>query len=559
MLKVRNVSKSYGPYTALTNISFNLGKDQKAALVGPNGVGKSTLLRIISGEESPDSGTVGVPKRSKIGYLPQEVAIDGDETIEQYLKRITEIFKIEKHIRELEPHLSDPQNLEEYGGLQEKYLKMGGYNFNTRISLFLSAFGLDDVGVRAPLHTMSGGQKTKVALTGLLLVEPDILILDEPTNNLDLPALIWLEEFLRKSKSAMLIVSHDKKFLDTVVSKVFEINWENHSLSEFPGTYSEFLRFKEKELRRIKDEYERQQKKIRELKEAARRQKQWAQKGAFQTVPDKDKALQGFRRNRATKASSRAKSIEKRIEQARRIEKPRERKPLSIPLNVQRPGTGQIELKGVVVNYPESDFRLGPINLTIPYGARVVILGANGSGKSTLLNAISGATEVTEGGIRVSPSLRIGSLMQFHENLPLEETVMDFLTVEGRVEQQECYKILTRFGLEPTKVSQNIQMLSPGERARVVLALLAARSVNVLLLDEPTNHLDIEATEALEEVLSNYKGTVVAVSHDRNLLEQIKPQILYLVQEGKLKQLPNLASYVNRIQKDVRRILRLLT
>jgi len=558
MLRVKHLSKSYGPYTALADASFNLGKGQKAALVGPNGVGKSTLLRILAGKESQDAGVVNVPQGAEIAYLPQEIEIDGQETIGQYLKRVTGVSGIENRLKELEADLSGRDKLREYGDLQEKYRRIGGYNFDHRVSVFISGFGLGKSGDQSLLSGLSGGQKTKVAIIGILLGEPDLLLLDEPTNNLDLPALLWMEEFLRRSQSAALIVSHDRRFLDVIVSKVFEIDWMTHAIKDFPGTYSEFLEFKEKELQRIKEEYARQQEEIQGLQESAEEQKQWAREGAHQTVSDNNKMLQGFRRDRAAKAGSKAKAIEKRVEQMEKVDKPEERKPLEIPLSPEKRGFGQIEIDEAVAAYPGSDFKLGPVSVVVPAGSRVALLGANGSGKSTLLKLISGEIRPQRGEVRVSPSLAIGSFMQSHENLPPDETVSGFLTREAGISKQDCYNLLSKFNLAADKVGQQIRSLSPGERARVILALFAARGVNTLLLDEPTNHLDLEALEALEEVLSGYQGTVVVVSHDRRFLEKIKLNHVFVLENGSLSSVTSIDSYVDAMVRQAKRLIRLL-
>ncbi|MEX1068718.1 MAG: ABC-F family ATP-binding cassette domain-containing protein, partial [Patescibacteria group bacterium] len=535
MLIVKNLSKSYGPHTALAGVSFNLGKGQKAALVGPNGIGKSTLLRILAKEELSDSGTVDFVPGTEIAYLSQEVAIEGNETIERYLKRVTGVLEIEEQMRSLEEDLAGSEKLAKYGELQERYLRMDGYNFDHRISVFLAGFGLNQLGTDFPIDSLSGGQKTKVALVGILLKEPDLILLDEPTNNLDLPALVWLEEFLRRSKSALLVVSHDRQFLDAIVSKVFEIGWQTHALTEFPGTYSDFLTFKEKEAQRLRELYGQQQEEIDRLAAAAREKRIDAAKGAQYQGTDNDRSLRGFKRERAAKSGEAASAIEKRIDQLEkeRIDKPKEQRPLEIPLDLKSRISGAIALEEVAFSYP--NFNLGPLSFSLPAGSRTAIMGTNGSGKSTLLKLIGGQLQPSRGVVKVGPSLVIGSLMQFHEDLPLGEEVLRLLTEEGKIGKQEGYNLLSKFRLNETKADQPIGKLSPGERARVVLALFAARRVNVLLLDEPTNHLDIDAIGALEEVLSNYQGTVVAVSHDRRFLNRIRPEHLYLVKGGQLK------------------------
>jgi ATPase subunit of ABC transporter with duplicated ATPase domains len=405
---------------------------------------------------------------------------------------------------------------------------------------------------------LSGGQKSKVALGGILLKGVDVLLLDEPTNNLDLSALIWLENFLLKSEATCLIVSHDRRFLDNIISKVFEIEWFSRKLKIYSGGYSDYLELKEQEIRRQKELHRLQQEKIKRLEESARVQREWASRGARQTVSDKDKMIRGARRDRATKSAARSKAIERRLGQMKKVKKPRERPPLIVSLQAQENKAKQfIRLENVTGGY-NSNFHIGPINLDISYGSRIGILGANGSGKSTLLKLITRELQPERGRIVIGSSLVIGNLMQEHENLPREYTLFQFFRERTKLDKTEIYRLLDHFHFEADEVDKKISQLSPGGRARLLLAFFSAISANVLVLDEPTNHLDLEAIEALEEVLVNYAGTVLLVSHDRYLLEQAQLTHVFLLSEGILKTVQSYDVYLASVMTVAKRLLKQL-
>ncbi|MBU3942750.1 ATP-binding cassette domain-containing protein, partial [Patescibacteria group bacterium] len=289
VIKVNNISKTFEGKIILADVSFSLGKNQKAALVGLNGVGKSTLLKIIAGSEKADSGAVEIAYNIRVGYLSQEIIFEEEETVQSYLKKISGLDKIESRMKEIEAKLNDPKLLEEYGNLQNEFTRMEGYSFDHRAKVILEGFGLKDIDSNRSLSELSGGQKSKVALAGILLKGFDILLLDEPTNNLDLPALIWLEQYINKITASCLIISHDRRFLDNVVSKVFEIDWHNRKINSYTGGYSDYIKYKEKEFLKQIQAYELQQEEIQKLKKATRDYKEWAKKGAKQTTSDHDK------------------------------------------------------------------------------------------------------------------------------------------------------------------------------------------------------------------------------------------------------------------------------
>lgn len=558
MIKAQKLQKSYGSLTVLSDVSFSLGRGQKAALVGHNGTGKTTLLKIVAGLEIQDAGKIEMPAETCIGYLPQDTSLSGDESIMDYLRNESGISTLEKELEELSADLSDPVKAKRYGEVHGKYEHLDGYSFAHRAEIMLAGFGLDGIELSRSLSNLSSGQKSKVVLAGILLKGVDLLLLDEPTNNLDLPALIWLEDFLRKSDASCIVVSHDRRFLDRVVKKIFELDWHLHSLTMTGGTYSDYLEMMVKRIAGQKEEYRLQQEEISRLNERARERKADAMKGSRWSGSDNDKFLRGFKRDQAAKSSKVAKAIEKRIEQMDKVEKPVERKPFEITLDAQvDSGNLEVRISGVTAGYPGS-FLLGPISFEIRYGNRVGVMGLNGSGKSTLLKTITGEMKPVSGVVEIGSGIRIGNMMQEHETLPREQILLEFLSERSGLSHQDSYSKLSKFGFDERQVRLPISTLSPGGRARLLLALFSAQSVNMLVLDEPTNHLDIEALEALEETIGSYKGSILLVSHDRYFLEKASLDTTYVLSEGVLSKIPDYRTYVETAEEKARKLLNLL-
>lgn len=558
MLKVKGVQKNYGALTILSDISFSLEKGQKAALVGPNGVGKTTLLKIIAGLEEADAGSIELSKNTHLGYLPQDTSLVGAETIIGYLKSESGIAIMEKEMEGLSAHLENEAAANKYGELCHEFQKIGGHNFDHRVKIILTGFGISETEFNKRLCELSSGQKSKVALASILLRGADLLLLDEPTNNLDLPALLWLENFLRNSSATCIIISHDRKFLDRVVKKVFELDWNSHALIANNGTYSNYLMMKRKRQERLKGEYEKQQEEIERLKMRAKEKKSEAEKGSHWIGTDNDKFLRGFKRDRAGKSSQVAKTLEKRIEQMDRIEKPIDKDALEIDLTADKAGgSTDINVIEVVAGY-QNGFKIGPISLGIKYGQRIGILGPNGSGKSTLLKTVIGSLAPLSGIIKIGSGVKFGFLSQEHENLPHNQTPIEFLSDRTELGESKSYAKLAKFGINQVQAKRPIISLSPGNKTRLLLALFSALSVNTLVLDEPTNHLDIEAIEALEEILSEYSGTVIIVSHDRYFLSKAALDFSFVLEGGSLKKVSDYRDYEAMVEIGAKKLLRLL-
>lgn len=558
MLKVNNLHKSYGATVVLFDISFSLERGQKVALVGNNGSGKSTLLRLIAGVAQGDGGDIVFSKNACVGYLPQDTSTIEDLPIRDYLRKVAGVDVIEARMNELSQRLEDEAAAAEYSDLQDVFLRLDGYAFEHRMEIVLAGFGLADIGLERRAPQLSSGQKSKVTLAGILLKGVDVLLLDEPTNNLDLPALVWLEDYLQKSEATMMIVSHDRRFLDRTVRKVFELDARNHTLNISGGTYSNYLAMKSKRFARQLQEYREQQEEIGRLSERAGRLRASSEKGSSWKGSDNDKFLRGFKQDRAGRSARAAKSIEKRIDRINQVEKPIERDPLKIELTAEEsPSSCVISLSNLVVGY-DTGFSAGPISLTISYGTRVGIMGLNGSGKSTLLKTIAGELPPVAGSVDIGRGLRLGNLMQEHETLPRDTTVLECAMKRTGLAAQETFAHLVKFDLTENQIRQPVGNLSPGGRARLLLAIFAAASVNTLLLDEPTNHLDLEALEALEEALETYQGTVILVSHDRYFLETTKLDLVYVLSDGVFTKIPDYTVYVKEAETRAEKLLRSL-
>lgn len=527
ILTLKNISKLYGVRIIIKNASFLLHEGEKVALVGANGVGKSTLLKIISKNTSYDTGMIELRRGARIGYLEQEIDTKETKTVGEYLKKVL------------------------------------GEKFNDRkieiyIPMFFKGFGLDNINFKTLISKMSGGERSKLALVALLLGDADILLLDEPTNNLDLSALLWLEEYIRESKKSAIIVSHDRRFLDDVVSRVLEIDWFKREVISFVGNHTQYLSYKIKAFEKQKFEYHQKEEKKKRLLLAIQKKKEHVAKSIKYGTGDRDKMAAGYHKNRATRnLSSQSKAIETRISQLPHIDKPVERMPLFIEIgeSTER-AKPSIHLLKAVGGY--SAFKLGPISLEIPFGRRIGILGKNGSGKSTLIKMISGDQKLLKGERKIGPSLIFGNLTQAHENLPRDKSLLDYIEEETGFEREFVFNILKKYGFDSVESGKPISRLSPGGRSRLLISGFAARSVNVLLLDEPTNHLDEPAIQALSDVLETFKGTVVLVSHDRAFLDQARLDYIYLVEDGQLKQISNASVYEKQILRDVKKAQSLL-
>ena len=542
MLRVEDVSKSYNGKDILNNISFSLDEGEKAGIIGLNGIGKTTLLKIIAGDEKPDSGKTIRDKNSLVGYFKQEFKIsEEDRDIISFIKNFIGIDVIERQMNEAEKAMgTDESKIQEFCDLQEEYMRLDGYNIDYKLDQILSGLGLDNTIKKKKISELSGGQKEKVMLTAVLLKGTDLLLLDEPTNNLDIKSMNWLEKYLKNNNSPMLIVSHDRKFLDDVITKVMEIDFYTRNMKEYPGNYSEYKKFKEDEQNAEIRKYNEQQEKIGELRKSITQKKEWAQRGNKQGVSDNDKYTRGYIRDRSQGLASNAKKIEAQINQMDKIERPKIKNRLHIDIKGENTkGNKNIETRNLVSGY-ENGFKNEPVTTSIEYGDRLVIMGNNGSGKSTFLRTLIGKQKPISGEQNIGSGVKIGYLAQdTKENT--NETIEDYfkksINYASLEDKSLIYTVLKQFNFDYEERAKKYSMLSPGERTRLKLAIFSMQDINTLVLDEPTNHLDIEALEAIEEVLKDFDGTVIAISHDREFIKNISPTKILKFSNGKVEEI----------------------
>jgi ATP-binding cassette, subfamily F, member 3 len=525
MLKVINLTKYFGTERILNKISFNLEKGHKVALVGFNGVGKSTLLKIIAGLQELDSGNVEILPNIKISFVPQDSVLYENKNVVDFITEYTN------------------QN-------DDEILR--------KIEIMFSGFSLSSEIKNKKIKELSSGQKTKVFLSAMLLKKADLLLLDEPTNNLDLPALIWLENYMQNINTACIVVSHDRKFLDNVTNKVYEIDWFDRGLKVSNGKYTDFLERKNKEIERQFFLNELQQDEINRLRKGAEVKIEKAIKGSKWKGTDNDKMLIGFKRDRAGYSFKDSRILYGRIKRMNIIEPPKVRDKLKIQINPFDSGNSRdILISDLICGYDDG-FRVGPINLNIKFGQKIGILGLNGTGKSTILKTILKTIPKISGEIEIGEGVKVGNLMQEHESLPKLESVNNFLKKRTKLEEEIIFNTLKHFGFTEWQMKNKIKNLSPGGRARLLLAYFALINVNVLVLDEPTNHLDVDAQIALEKSLKEFSGSILIVTHDRYFVSNSNLDDLFILEDKILNKISNFDSYVQNMTNKSKKLIRLL-
>ena len=533
MLSLQGVSKLLGKKELFRDVSFHLREGERSGLIGPNGAGKTTLFHIILGLMEPDAGTVTRPKSLRMGYLPQEWVPPGDKTV---LASVMDVHqdrqRVEAELKLLQETLDqahDPEHLEELALRQSHLLErmehLGGYDLEARACRVLAGLGFAQIQLDRQASTLSGGWAMRLELARLLLAEPDLLLLDEPTNHLDLESLLWLENYLLGTSSAVILVSHDRAFLDRVVTRILEL--EQGRLHEYPGDYRDYVA--EKALRRQIQlaSFKNQQERIRQMERFIERNR--------------------VRKDRARQAQSRMKQLEK-IE---RLEAPTEEANIHFVFpEPPRSGRRPMELREVCKAYGEQVVYAG-IDLVIERGDRIAFLGPNGAGKSTLLKMLAGVETLSGGELLSGPQTVPGYYAQYQWELlhPAWTVLEEASSVAGEITQTQLRGLLGAFLFRGEDVQKKVSVLSGGEKARLILCKLLLQRPNLLLLDEPTNHLDIPSREVLETALEEYPGTICFISHDRHFINRIANKVL-IVASGRTHLFPgNYTDYQEIWQK----------
>ena len=515
ILSCQNISKAFVENQVLKNVSFHIEDHEKAAIVGINGAGKTTLLRIIVGEMTPDDGQVVLAKDKTLGYLAQNSTVDTSHTIyEELLSVKADLLRLEEKIRECENNMkhADGDALEDlmkqYTSLTHAFETGGGYLYRSELVGVLKGLGFTEDEFSKPVATLSGGQKTRVALGRLLLQNPDLIILDEPTNHLDMNSIAWLETYLLNYKGAVLIVSHDRYFLDRIAGKVIEI--DQSKATTFMGNYSDYAVKKEQLRVAAWNAYMNQQRDIKHQEEVIEK-------------------LKSFNREKSIK---RAESREKMLDKIEVIEKPSEvRTDMKLTLTPRiLSGNDVLTVEHLSKSF-DSHKLFTDVNFEIKRGEHVAIIGDNGSGKTTLLKILNGLVPADQGTFRLGSNVEIGYYDQEHHVLHSEKTLFEEISDDyPYLNNTQIRNVLAAFLFTGEDVFKRISDLSGGERGRVSLAKLVLSNANFLILDEPTNHLDIMSKEILEDALNGYEGTILYVSHDRYFINRTAHRILDLTE-----------------------------
>jgi ATP-binding cassette subfamily F protein 3 len=516
ILTASGLGKHFGAQDIFDDVSLQIAHGERAALVGPNGTGKTTLLRILAGLETPSSGQVVRAKGLRVGYLPQEVTLtDADGTLwELALAAFDRLQQQATQLRRLEEAMAaatDPDErdrlLARYGQAQDAFDLAGGYTYEYRMRQVLGGLGFDEEDYQHPLARFSGGQQTRAHLARLLLDAPDLLLLDEPTNHLDLAAVEWLEDYLQDWPGAIVLVAHDRYFLDKVAIKVWDLG--NGRLEIYRGNYSAYLHQRAERRERQRREYKRQQAFIAKEEEFIRRN------------------IEGQR-------TREAQGRRKRLERLERIVRPQDEKHISLDINTDlRSGDLVLATYDLVVGYePDAPLFTCP-DLEIRRGDRVALIGPNAAGKTTFVKTILKEVKPLSGRVRLGAAVEIGYFAQAHAGLNLDRSVLNEVLSVRNLPIGQARNYLGRFLFSGDDVFKPVSALSGGERARVALAKLTLHGANLLVLDEPTNHLDIPSQEILQEVLSHFSGTILLVSHDRYFVDALATQV-WALEDGHL-------------------------
>src|SRR6266480_516877 len=531
IVSVIQVGKSFGAERIFAGVNFQINEQDRIGLIGQNGAGKSTLLDMLAGREEPDEGTIAVARNTRIGYLTQITDFQPENSLrEEMITVFAKVREWEQELGELALELATPaaqndtvlheQLLNRYDELQTSFEHMGGYTYENRIDQVLDGLGFTREQQEAPVKYLSGGQETRASLAKLLLQEPDLLLLDEPTNHLDLASLEWLETYLLSWNGAMVIVAHDRYFLDKVAARMIELAFGR--IEEYPGNYTRYLHLREERMERRMREYEAQQAHIAHTEEFIRRYK-------------------------AGQRSREARGRQKLLDRLERVERPLDFPEMQFEFNtVMESGHVVISTQKLVIGYLPAEHQQEPsvlvrvADLELLRGDRVGLLGPNGSGKTTLLRTMIGEIAPISGQVYPGHNVRIGYYSQTHSGLNPDRTIVDEIRQMSALSEDAARSFLARFLFTGDDVFKPINALSGGERSRVALAKLTLQGSNFLVLDEPTNHLDLQSRQFLEEILSEFEGTLLFVSHDRYFVDRLATKV-WVIEDGVL--VPYMGNY----------------
>ncbi len=535
LVNFSKVSKDFGGNSIFRNIDLEIMEGERIGLVGENGGGKSTLFKLLAGIDTPTDGVISRRRNLTIGYLAQE-ADPGQsyKTVFEAVSEVTqELVDLPFLLSQLEARMADPEVvadvdlmteiLDEYGKAQERFEALGGYTLEHKVEAVLHGLGFGPAWYDQEVGSLSGGEKKLVNLARILIKEPDLLLLDEPDNHLDLEAKVWLEQYIQNYPGTVLIISHDRQLLDHVAKKIFEL--EDGKISVYAGNYSYYFEERQRRLLKQYELYTLQQDEIKRLEASMRQLKGWSK------VNDK--------------FATRAEDMAKRIERARQESVDRPiliRDKIKVNLDPDRSGKKVLEVKGLSKSF-DDHILFEPFDFTVLYGERVGIVGANGSGKTTLLKSMMEMIPADTGSVKIGASVVVGYYAQEQETLPFDSTPLDFVRRIKPMNEPQAISFLHGLLFSFEDIHTPIRRLSGGEKSRLQIARLMLTDANFLLLDEPTNNLDIASVEVLEAALEEFEGTILTVSHDRYFLDKIVTKILAIGNDGCLRMYPGNFSY----------------
>lgn len=516
-IELSNVTLNYGFKNILDGATFQVNSGDKVAIVGDNGTGKTSIFNLIAGKEKPTKGSISKRKDATVGFLTQIAPVmKEDISVRDFLRTAYgNIAELQNRMHELEKIMGNPltsqkeleKAMDSYGKAQDLFITQGGYEVESNLEKMAGNFKISEI-LEQNYNSLSGGQKTIVSLARLLLQKPDILLLDEPTNHLDIPTLGWLEDFIKSYSGSVILVSHDRYFLDRTIDKVFAIS--GGKIKTYMGNYTQYVEALSLELEAQEQAYVTQQKKIAGMEETIRKNRAWGAQSS-------------------EKAYRVAKQLERRIEEMDKVEKPRAQKDIALNFNQEtRSGNDVLILEDLYFSYDNNEIILGGASMNLEYQDKVCLVGKNGCGKSTVLKIVLGILDGYEGKVVLGSNVKIGYLPQHVFFKDENATILQEFQTHFTGNLTQVYSTLASFHFYGEEVNKRISSLSGGEKVRLKFAELVQNDVNFLILDEPTNHLDVRNREILEEALSNFNGTVLFVSHDRYFINKVATRVVEL-------------------------------